>query len=85
MCFDESCKKPPFTRAMFIDGSKFHGQYLKRVGLKVKLCLFVLNRPTHNLPPTKKIILRFRGGKIFLSFAAKCPIACQESGFNHTC
>ena len=25
------CKKPPFTRAMFIDGSKFHGQFLKRV------------------------------------------------------
>ena len=25
------CKKPPFTRAMFIDGSKFCEQYLKRV------------------------------------------------------
>ena len=25
------CKKPPFTAAMFIDGSKFHGQVLKRV------------------------------------------------------
>ena len=24
-------KKPPFTRAMFMDGSKFRGQFLKRV------------------------------------------------------
>ena len=25
------CKKPPFTRAMFMDGSKFREQFLKRV------------------------------------------------------
>ena len=25
------CKKPPFTRTMFIDGSKFHKHFLKRV------------------------------------------------------
>ena len=25
------CKKPPFTSAMFMDGSKFHEQFLKRV------------------------------------------------------
>ena len=39
--------------------------------LKVKLFLFVLDRPIHNLRPTQKIILCSRGEKYFLSFAAK--------------
>ena len=34
------------------------------------VCLSWTARPTI-YPPTQKIILRFRGGKIFLSFAAK--------------
>ena len=41
------------------------------VRLKVKLCLFVLDRPTHNLNPDSKTYIAFSRGKIFLSFAAK--------------
>ena len=38
--------------------------YVCQVRLKVKLCLFVLDRPTHNLPPdTKKLYCVFAGEK----------------------
>ena len=33
--------------------------------LKKKICLFVLYRPTHYLPPTQKIILQFPEEKYF--------------------
>ena len=43
-----------------------HGN-TKSPRLKVKLCLFVLDRPTHNLPPRlKKLYSIFVGKNIFI-------------------
>ena len=58
--------------------------YLDYLRLKVKLCLFVLDCPTHNLPPDSKNYIAFSQRKnIFYSLPPKSLIACQESGFYH--
>ena len=66
----EALDNKQFNRLkIIIDGGRVNGTFPR---LKVKLCLFVLDRPTHNLPPQfKKLYCVFAGGKIFLSFAAK--------------
>ena len=55
-----------------------------KIRLKVKLCLFVLDSPTHNLPPDSKNYIAFSREKVFFyRLLPKRPIACQESGFYH--
>ena len=64
------------------------------MGLKIKYCLFVLYRPTHNLPPDSKNYIAFSGKKIFLlTFLAETSgtdlgfrfLSKTSSGVRRTC
>ena len=49
--------------------------------------MFVCPRPPDPqfTPRLKKLYCVFAGEKYFYRLPPKRPIACQESGFNHTC